>query len=114
MEGLKRDSLMGLLCSHSLDPPGGLVLRSQQLFHGAYSRERSHGGQRVGSVFSASGCYKRSVYNRREGASYLLFGERILGQVDGLQARLNKGKPDLDAAAFLGIEPGVSPGGLIR
>ena len=38
----------------------------------------------------------------------------ILGQVDGLQARFNKSNPDLDAGAFLGIEPSVSPGGLIR
>ena len=42
------------------------------------------------------------------------FRERILGQVDGLQAGLNEGKSDLDAAAFLRIEPSVSTGGLIR
>jgi hypothetical protein len=53
-----------------------------------------------------------SLYNKKGVASYLL-GERILGQVDGLQARLNEGKPDLDAAALLRIKPSVAAGGLI-
>ena len=67
----------------------------------------------VSAPYSALLAVTSALYNRRGVASYLL-GERIFGQVDGLQARLNKGKPDLDAAAFLGIEPSVSAGGLIR
>jgi hypothetical protein len=39
------------------------------------------------------------------GGILLTFRGGILGQVDGLQARLNKGKPDLDAAAFVRSSP---------